>query len=211
MQFRTIVSAFYLDAATTPPDLAALVRRVGVRDARALGDDDRRALGFGEPGRVILGGAWGVFQETWAALDVVEGLLCLQLYSPYGRFLDAMVNDDRQNGPEPVGPTSMTYVETFAESCGRLAPTAAMLDARAHYELAEWRAQRGTRGWVLAQAPLVAGGDVDALAEERVSVLYLSAPLLLRWESSPSHDDRDTVELPSGRLIFARRGPAWMA
>ena len=64
---------------------------------------------------------------------------------------------------------------------------------------------------MLEQAKLVADADVNALADERVSVLYLSEPLTLQWNSDPVRDNRDNIELSAGRLIFARRGPARMA
>jgi hypothetical protein len=209
MQFRTIVSAFYLDPATTVPDLAVLVRRAGVRDVRPLTNNDRIALGFFEPGREILGGTWGVFHTTWAVLDLVEGLVCLQLYSPYVRFLDASIRDSENN---PGGQdTTLAYVRTFGDACLELNPSAAFLDTRAHYEDRQWQDQEGNRDWVLGQAKLVAADDVNALADERVSVLYLSEPLTLRWNSDPVRDNRDIIELPTGRLIFAWRGPARMA
>jgi hypothetical protein len=210
MQFRTIVSAFYLDKATTIPNLATLVRSAGMTDIHPLSDNDRIALGFFEPEREILGGKWGVFQETWAVLDLVERLVCLQLYSPYTRFLDARLNE-REHGPEANAPTPMTYVKTFGDACVSLKPIAAFLDTRAHYEDKQWEDQEGNRNWVLAQAKRVAAADVNALADERVSVLYLSEPLMLRWGSDPIRNNRDIIELPTGRLIFAGRGPARMA
>jgi hypothetical protein len=209
MQFRTIVSAFYLDAKTMVPDLGVLVRRAGVRDVRPLRDSDRVALGFLEPEREVLGGTWDVFQETWAVLDVVEGFVCLQLYSPLVRFLDAS-HQDRENDPEGQNAT-LAFVRTFGDACVSLYPTAALLDTRAHYEDQQWEDQEGNRDWVLEQAKLVADADVNALADERVSVLYLSEPLTLQWNSDPVRDNRDNIELSAGRLIFARRGPARMA
>jgi hypothetical protein len=210
MQFRTIVCAFYLDGATTVPDLADLAQRVGLRDVYPFREKERVALGFFEPEREVLGGTWGVFQQTWAVLDEVDGLVCLQLYSPFTLFQDARINE-RENDPDGNGPTSMTYVQTFGEVCQRLSPPVALLDARAHYEDQQWADKEGNRDWVLAQAKLVAAADVNALADERVSVLYLSEPLMMRWESDPIRNNRDIIELPSGRLIFAWRGPARMA
>jgi hypothetical protein len=207
VQFRTIVSAFYLDKATVP-DLAVLVHCAGVRDVRPLCNGDRIALGFPEPEREILGGRWDVFQETWAVLDVVEELVCLQLYSPFVRFLDAR-HQEGENKPGGQDAT-LAYVRTFRDACLKLNPSAALLDTRAHYEDKQWEDQEGNRDWVLDQAKLVAAGNVNALVDERVSVLYLSEPLTLRWNSDPVRD-RDIVELPTGRLIFAWRGPARMA
>jgi hypothetical protein len=206
MQFHTIVSAFYLDSSFTVPDLGVLVRRVGVREVRPFSSSDRIALGFDEADREVLGGTWDVFQETWAVLDVVEGLICLQLYSPLVRFLDA-TREDRED--KPGG--QMAYVGTFADACRELYPSAAFLDTRAHYEDKQWREQEGNRDWVRQQAKLVAADDINALADERVSVLYLSEPATLGWSSDPVRDNRDIIEHPTGRLYFARRGPARMA
>jgi hypothetical protein len=196
MQFHTIVSAFYLDKDKTASDLAALLRRVGVRDISPL--KQRLALGFFDPAQEVLGGQWGVFGDTWAVLDEVEGLLCLQLYSSFRQFIR---NQDKE----------MQYVGTFADACQALNPLVALLDARAHYEIKQWEEQEGNRDWVLAQAKRIAAGEINALADERVSLLYLSKPLISRWESNPSRDDRDMIELPNGRLFFAGRGPARMA
>jgi len=143
-------------------------------------------------------------------LDLVEGLICLQLYSPYTRFLDARLNE-REHGPEANAPTSMTYVKMFGDACLSLKPIVAFLDTRAHYEDKQWEDQEGNRNWVLAQAKLVAAGDVNALADERLSVLYLSEPLMSRWSSDPIRDNRDIIEFPTGHLIFAGRGSARMA
>ena len=210
MQFRTIVSAFFLNRATAEPALAALIHRVGVQDVRPLEDDAHIALGFFDPKREILGGTWGVYQETWAVLDEVDGLLCLHLYSPYTSFLDASRNE-REHGPDGNGPTSLAYVKEFEKACLNLKPIAALLDTRAHYEDQQWADKEGNHDWVLAQAKLVAAGDVNALLDERVSVLYLSEPLLRRWEHNPFRDYRDIVELPTGSLVFADHGPVRMA
>ncbi len=105
----------------------------------------------------------------------------------------------------------MAYVRTFGDACLNLNPSAALLDTRAHYEDRQWENQEGNRDWVLGQAKLVAAAAVNALADERVSVLYLSEPLTLQWNSDPVRDNRDIIELPTGRLFFARRGPARMA
>jgi|SRR6516162_1319611 hypothetical protein len=196
MQFHTIVSAFYLDNDTTDDNLDALLPRVGVPNVSPL--EHRLALGFFDPAREVLGGQWGVFGGTWAVLDEVEGLICLQLYSSFRQFIR---NQDKE----------MDYVSTFADACQSLDPIAALLDARAHYEIKQWEEQEGNRDWVLAQAKRIAAGDVNALGDERVSLLYLSKPMLPRWESNPSRDDRDMMELPIGRLFFAGRGPSRMA
>ena len=141
MQFRTIVSAFYLDAKTTVPDLGVMVRRAGVRDFRPLRDSDRVALGFLVPEREVLGGTWDVFQETWAVLDVVEGFRLPATVFTLVRFLDAS-HQDRENDPEGQNAT-LAFVRTFGDACVSLYPTAALLDTRAHYEDQQWEDQEG--------------------------------------------------------------------
>jgi len=196
MQFHTIVSAFYLDRAKVDRDLAGLLHRVGMVDIAPVAH--RLALGFDDPERVVLGGTWSVFGDTWAVLDEVDGLVCLQLYSSFHRFFR---NPSRQD----------EYVATFAAACTQLTPPVALLDARAHDEIKQWQDQEGHRDWVLAKAHRVAAGDVNALADERVSLLYLSWPMVAKWESTPARDYREVTELPTGQLCFADHGSARMA
>lgn len=196
MQFHTIVSAFYLDRTKVDGDLATLLHRVGVVDIAPL--KHRLALGFDDPKRLVLGGKWSVFGDTWAVLDEVDGLVCLQLYSSFNRFFR---NPSRQD----------EYVAAFAAACSTLLPPAALLDARAHNEIRQWQEQEGNRDWVLAQAHRVAAGDVNALADERVSLLYLSWPLVAKWDSTPARDHREVTELPTGQLCFADYGSARLA
>lgn len=196
MQFHTIVSAFYLDGSAAVPDLRTLVERAGMANVVAL--REHAALGFTDTSRVILGGQWGVFGDTWAVLDEADGLFCLQLYSSFNRFGRNRVNEEE-------------YVDQFATACARLAPKVALLDARAHYEIPQWNEQEGNRDWVLAQVNRVVAHDINALADDRVSVLYLSEPLLGEWQSTPSRDYRETMDVAGGRLIFAGVGQSRMA
>jgi hypothetical protein len=210
MQFRTIVSAFFFDQRAATANLAAMLERAGVRNVEPLSADNKIALGVFETERQVLGGTWGVFEHTWALLDQIEEILCLHLYSPYTRFVEATINEE-EHGPDATGPTPLAYVRTFGEACEKLDPIAGLLDTRAHYEIPQWSDKEGIRDWVLARAKSVAARDVNALADERISVLYLSELMMLGWQSSAVRDDRDMIELARGRLIFARRGRARMA
>src|SRR5690349_22947335 len=131
MLFRTIVSAFFLDA-STDDGLATLVQRAGMTDVAELDELDRVGLGFHDPARQILGGTWGIFKETWAVDDYAEGLRVLQLYSPATRYLDAwgQARDFADAGGDTEGddwPLS-GYVTRFRDACIALAPRAAYLD-----------------------------------------------------------------------------------
>lgn len=196
MQFRTIVSTWFFDAAGASRDLSGWLGRLGVADVAPV--RHLLALGFRDESRVVLGGQWGVFGPTWCTLDEVDGLLCLQAYSPFERFRS---HADRE--PE--------YVAAFAASCERLAPRAALFDARAHYEIEQWVEQEGNRDWVIEQGRRVAARDVNALADERTSILYLSEELVYYWESDPYRDHREVQQLPAGQMFFARPGPYRLA
>jgi hypothetical protein len=205
MLFRTIVSAFYLPAAVDD-DLAGLVRRAGMTDIAPLDETARGGLGFHDPDRPVLGGTWDTYRLTWAIVDDAEGLRILQLYSQAALFFDAVTESAHANADEDDWPLA-GYVRTFREACLALAPIAAFLDTRAHFEDEAWVDRQGSRSFVLERAPMVAACDADALAQRRFSLLYFDSRTskCLTWGHPWS--DREEVEMPSGRLLFARSGP----
>lgn len=208
MQFKTIVAAFFLrKEQDNRPTLQELVRAAGMTQVMSLDASDRLALGIDGSAREGVGGSWGAFGDTWAVLDETESLVCLQLYASMHRYLDAQLAGDDSQGEDPLLP----YISNFRDACLSLKPVAALLDTRAHYGDERWENQEGNRDWVLSQSHMVAASDADGLADERYSLLYLSEPLARLWNSNPIRDDRDRVEVPSGRLVFARSGPARMA
>jgi hypothetical protein len=208
MQFRTIAAAFFLEPSARE-ELVGLATRAGLSGVAALDEQARIALGFHDPARRVLAGEWGVFRETWAVADEAAGLRCLQLYAPAARYLDA-VRATREQGGGDGGPV-LGYVGTFRDACQSLRPRAAFLDTRPHEEDERWVNGQGSRAVVLAQAPLVAAGDADALAGQFFSLLYLDAALAARWTPAPPWYDREVMELPTGRLIFPGSGPARLA
>lgn len=205
MLFRTIASAFFLEA-SDPDDLAMLVERAGMTDVAPLDELARVGLGFHRPDRQVLGGMWGAFRETWAIVDDVERLRCLQLYSAATRYLDAVratrTGNDADDGPLPA------HYRTFRDACLSLNPRAAFLDTQPHYEDERWDDKQGSRAFVLAQASLVTDCDADALVGRYFYALYLDTEMAACLTHEPAAFDRGVVELPNGRLIFAREGPA---
>jgi hypothetical protein len=209
MQFTTIVAAFFFEKRQVRPNLYELVRAAGITDVASFDNVDRGALGFHDSDREVVGGRWRAFGDTWAILDEVDGLLCLQLYASMNSFLDAEIAaKDRQGRDEDL---LLPYIATFRDACLSLKPMAAFLDTRAHYGDERWENKQGNREWVLSQAHMVAVSNANGLADERYSMLYLGEPLARLWNSNPIRDDRDMIEVPSGRLVFARSGPARMA
>lgn len=209
MQFSTIVAAFFWEHSEPPPTLGALIQAVGLTNVRPLNDVERGALGFHDPDRQILAGSWGAFGDTWTIVDEVDGYSCLQCYSSMNDYFDARVRaEDLQGSDQDV---LLSYVATFRDACLGLRPEVAFLDTRAHYGDRRWEDKQGNRDWVLGFAQFVTTADVNALADERFNLLYVSDDLFTFWTHNPMRDDRDFVEVPSGRLAFARSGPDRMA
>lgn len=209
MLFRTIVSAFFLESSCRD-DLATLLKRIAMADVAPFDQLTRGALGIHEPDRELLGGTWGGFKKTWAIIDDVEQYRCLQLYSSAARYTDAMYQKGEQRNAQEDDPL-LAYVHTFRDACLALNPRAAFLDAGAHYEDESWDNKLGSRTFTLEQAPLVAAGDADALAGQFFSLLYLDTRMLANWSQESAELDRDVIELPRGKLIFAGSGPTRMA
>jgi hypothetical protein len=205
MQFKTIVAAFFLRKGPgNCPTLQELVRTAGMTRVESLEAIERRALGIHDPAREVVGGTWGAFGDTWAVLDETEGLACVQLYASMNGYLDAQLKADDSRSEAPV----LAYIATFRDACLSLKPVAALFDTRSHYGDERWENQQGNRDWVLAQSHLIAASDVDGLADEWYSLLYLSEPLARLWHSNPLRDDRDRIDIPGGRLVFAGSGRA---
>jgi len=209
MQFTTIVAAFLSDAAPPGQALRDRALSAGMTDVVPLEPDDRKALGVHAPTPEMVGGTWGAFGMAWAIIDDVEGWECLQIYTSMNSYFDAVVANEAVD-PKHVDPM-LAWVETFRDACVRLEPRAAFLDTRSHYGDQRWEDKQGNRDWVRAQARRVMAGDITALADEHYSLLYLDAPLARRWDANPPGDDRDTVVMPRGRLVFAGSGPKRMA
>lgn len=208
MQFKTIVAAFFLrsERGKRPP-LQDLVRVAGMARVAPLGAGSRLALGIHDSDEEVVGGTWGSFGDTWAVLDETEGLTCVQLYASMNRYLDAQLAADDSRSEAPV----LAYIATFRDACLSLKPVAAVFDTRSHDGDERWENQQGSRDWVLAQSHLIAASDTDGLADEWYSLLYLSEPLVRLWHSNPLRDDRDQIDVPGGRLVFAGSGRARLA
>ena len=206
MLFTTIASAFFIEPRDHAPTLERLVRLAGMTEVTPLDEANRSSLGLRDPGREVLGGGWGPFGITWSTVDAVDGLACVQLYSSMNRYLDLQIGTEA-GAEDPL----LACITAFCDACLGLAPLAAFFDPHAHYGDERWENKQGSRERILSYAPVVARFDADALADERFSLLYLGEPLAGLWNPSPVRDDRDLVEVPEGRLVFARSGPHRMA
>ena len=207
MIFTTIASVFFLEEGDAVFRLRDAIVRAGMTDIEPLDAIERGALGLREEGREAFGGLWSAFGLTWAIADEAEGLACIQLYSSMNDFLDRRVVAEDEGDDRPA---LLPFVTAFRDACLALKPLAAFFDPRAHFGDERWENKQGNRAGLLAFASTVAMFDANALADERFSLLYLGEPLAALW-NPPVRDDRDEVEVPEGRLLFARSGPSRMA
>lgn len=208
MQFTTIVAAFLFDNAQAGQSLRERALAAGMTDVAPLDPDNRKALGMHDPAPEAVGGSWGAFGMAWAIVDDVDGWDCLQIYTSMGSYFDAVVANE---SVEPNDDPMLAWIETFRDACVGLQPRAAFLDTRSHYGDQCWEAKQGNRDWVRAQARRVIASDVQALADEHYSLLYLDDALARQWDANPPGDERDSVVVPRGRLVFAGSGPKRMA
>jgi len=178
-----------------------------VNDLQLLSELERRALGLREADREAVYGIWGAFGDCWVIVDRLERHDCLQIYPSMNHFLDAL---QPRTGAAASEDPLLPFVETFRHACLQLEPEVAFLDTRAHYGDEAWENKQGSRNWVLDKYRMALESDVNALADERFPLLYLSESLSRRWESNPIRDDRDMVQTPKGLLVFARSGAARM-
>jgi hypothetical protein len=207
MLFQTIASAFFLER-DSHDDLATLASKAGMTDVTEFDELTRGALGFSD--RQVLGGSWGAFEKTWVIVDDIDQLRCLQLYSSAVQYLDA-VHKAREHGDLDNYWPLLAYVHAFRDACLSLNPRAAFLDTKPHYEDERWENKEGSRTFVIEQAPLVGAWDANALANKFFSLLYLNTEMLACLTPALPWSDRDMVEMPNGRLFFARSGPSRMA
>lgn len=179
-----------------------LAERAGVHDAHLLGELQRQALGLGEPGREVVSGRWGDFGACWAIVDRLEQHDCLQIYADQHDFLAGLPAP----GEEPDERALDPLVAAFRDACLSLQPEVAFLDTAAHYGDADWENSEGSRKLVLGFYPVVLDRNVNALADERFSLLWLDDELKQHWQSDEVRNDREMVETPHGFLVFGGSG-----
>jgi hypothetical protein len=53
---------------------------------------------------------------------------------------------------------------------------------------------------------MVLAKEANGLADEHFGLLYLNEEVSKYWTPHPSRDDRDSLPISSGKLVFAGRG-----
>ncbi len=92
---------------------------------------------------------------------------------------------------------SLSVALTFKQACEALLPEVAFIAT--HIYDCEYN-------WVLEREWMVLAKDATALADEGFGLLYLNEEISQNWMNHPQRDDRDSLPVASGRLVFAGRG-----
>jgi hypothetical protein len=206
MFFKTLVAAFFLESEDNDGSLEQLVTLAGITDQQYLSEREKGALGIHDPSVEIIYGQWGAFGGAWARLDKLEYHNCLQIYFSRNHFLDLRSeNRDDENIPLEQDPL-LPLAKTFGNACEQLQAEVAFLDTHAHYGDETWENRQGNRDWVINYYSMLLECNINALAEERFTLLYLSEYMTQIWDSNPVRENRDMILLSKGLLTFARQG-----
>jgi hypothetical protein len=192
--FLTASAAFVLDAGPNPPLSHALVR-AGFADARPFPQEDLPGLGISDASVEAATAQWPVAGLVWARMDRVHERPLLETYFARSVFIDAgpAAGDAARDELVPLG-------AAFSDACAQLPAEVAWLDTAAYYGDEDWVDRHGSGARNRQLAELVISGSIDALAGERLTLLWLNddmADLL-----TVDVDDRDTLPTPKGLLLF---------
>jgi hypothetical protein len=111
---------------------------------------------------------------------------------------DFLAHLDERREPVPLEVDgALSVALTFREACESLQPTFAFLVTHL---------SDATTESILSREVLILVNDANALADARLGLLYLGPEIAQQWTPNPVRDDRDSLPVSSGRLVFAGRG-----
>lgn len=129
-----------------------------------------------------------------AELDRLENHYLLNIYFLQSHFFE-MIGDKRTPLPlEEDGALGLAYA--FRDACENLSPEVAFVAP--HTYKAHPESVRKCERMILAR-------DADALADERLGLLYLNDEISQYWTPDKIRDDRDSLPISRGKLVFAGR------
>ncbi len=162
----------------------------------------RAGMAMIEPTDAAGGGlSEGFAKVRWAGLTCTAELTAstsfdlLTIRFRRADFLAFLSEDDRPIPVEADGALPMAIA--FRDVCTALGPDAAIVATHA---------DQATSAFIRSLELKVLSRDVDALADLRLGLLYLSDRLARHATPNPVRDDRDRLPIPSGTLLFAGRG-----
>jgi len=174
----------------TLEDLAMAAGIIAIPTKAVVPDDQRQVVYYGR---------WDEVGGAWATLDILDMHEALLIYFNHNDFLDLRLRVPREGNEnltlEQDGALPLAYA--FRDACERLRPTAAFLSILP---------QDATPTIVHEEYGSVLGVDGGALAARRFSLLYLNQRLAEDYEEQKVADDRDSLPVQHGLLLFAGRG-----
>jgi hypothetical protein len=142
----------------------------------------------------------GLVDCTWAGmackayLDQLSYHHLLQIYFWQSQFLELLPEEEVV--PLNQDP-SFSLAQAFKSACEALDPDVAFIAT--HLDQAQ-------RDFILEQEWIVLAQEANRLADTRFGLLYLNGEVSQYWTSHPLRDDRDSLPISSGKLVFANRG-----
>jgi hypothetical protein len=143
----------------------------------------------------------GLVDCRWAGmscqsyLDELPYHQLLEIYFWQSDFLELLSEED-----DPIAldaDEALPLAQAFKHSCEALSPEVAFLVT--HLDQAQ-------RDFILSREWMVLAKEANGLADERFGLLFLNEEVSKYWISHPLRDDRDSLPISSGKLVFAGRG-----
>lgn len=132
----------------------------------------------------------GLVDCLWAGLyckgfaDNLPQHQVLQIYFWQSSFLELAAQKDN----------AYPLALAFRDACEALSPDVAFIVT--HLDQAQHE-------WILTKEALVLNKDANALADERLGLLYFNKEIIQHWSHSSLWTDREDVPVNSGRLVFS--------
>ena len=177
---KRLAAAFFLPRGERDLTLEELLRAAGVTPSAA-----GRPTPDYDPS--------GLIDCLWAGLTCRAGVFNLEYHQLFVIYFWQSSFLEMLGGPSDAD----SLVAAFRDACEALAPEVAFIVT--HLDQADI-------DWILDREAAVLSKDANLLAGERVGLLYLNEEVSSYWTPNPVRDDRDSVPVASGRMVFAGRG-----
>ena len=208
MFFKTLAVAFFLECGNDNCSLRQLLTLIEIKNQQPLSENYKRGLGIDNPNIEVIYGQWAGFDDVWARVDTLHRHQCLQIYFSLNHFLDLCPEEsDDQDLPLEEDPR-LPLAYTFQDACEKLQAEVAFIDTHAHYGDEAWENRKGNRDWIIKHYSMLLELDINALADERFGLLYFNEYINQIWDSNPQDEDRDSIPITQGCLVFAGKGSA---
>lgn len=138
-------------------------------------------------------GKWDGLDSAWAKLDTLEFHYWLQIYFLQSSFFALRPVESPVLEEDGAYPLALT----FRAACERLQPEVAFIVTYA---------SGASHEAVMDLYPDVLGMSGIALGRQPLGLLYLDARVAADWPADPEFNDRDSLHMVAGQLVFGGRG-----